>query len=292
MLLGEYKNGNYLVSIWDDGTKMRATGKENFIPDFPECIDLKITNYCDMNCAYCHEDSSIAGRHADLSAEFIDTLHPYTELAIGGGNPLSHPDLGQFLLDLKKKRIIANITVNQTHFLQEYSRIQKLIELNLIKGIGISIINPTEELIEKIKAIPNAVCHVIAGIITKEQLDKLSNNDLKLLVLGYKELRRGYHYFSDSIAERITEFAQVLPQYYSRFKLISFDNLALMQLNTQDTISQEKWDSYYMGDDGQFTMYIDLVNQEYAKNSTSLDRFRLEKDIITMFKNIQSMEEI
>lgn len=287
MILGEYKNGNYLTTIWDNGTKMRITAAEEFIPEFPECIDLKITNYCDMNCAYCHEDSSIAGRHADLSAKFIDTLHPYTELAIGGGNPLSHPDLGQFLVELRKRKIIANITVNQTHFLQEYSRIKKLIELDLIKGLGISIINPTEELIEKIKDIPTAVCHVIAGVLTKEQLDTLADNNLTILILGYKILRRGQEYYNKTIASQVIELAQILPEYYNRFKTVSFDNLALKQLSVKDTISEEDWESFYMGDDGQFTMYIDLVNKEYAKSSTSLKRYSLEDDIINMFNTIK-----
>lgn len=287
MILGEYKNGNYLTTIWDDGTKMRITEAEEFIPKFPECIDLKITNYCDKDCAYCHEDSSITGRHADLSAKFIDTLHPYTELAIGGGNPLSHPDLDQFLIELRKRKIIANITVNQTHFLQEYNRIKKLIELDLIKGLGISIVNPTEELISKIKDIPNAVCHVIAGILTNKQLDSLADNNLTILILGYKILRRGHKYYNNLISFKIKDLAQILPEYYNRFKTISFDNLALKQLAVKDTIPEEDWENFYMGDDGQFTMYIDLVSKEYAKSSTSLKRYSLEDDIINMFNTIK-----
>jgi organic radical activating enzyme len=70
-----------------------------------------------MNCAYCHEDSTISGKHGDiLNPKFIDTLRPYTEIAIGGGNPLSHPVLIEFINILKSRNIIANITVNQVHF--------------------------------------------------------------------------------------------------------------------------------------------------------------------------------
>src|SRR5574344_2032907 len=109
-ILGEYINGNYNVKIYEDGTKIRSTKDDEFNAQFPENIDLKITNYCTNNCLYCYESSNSMGKHADiLSAKFLDTLQPYTELAIGGGNPLSHPDLIPFLDKLKEKHIIANI---------------------------------------------------------------------------------------------------------------------------------------------------------------------------------------
>ena len=123
-LLGEYKNGNYVVAIYEDGTKIRYTEHDKFIPEFPESMDVKITNYCDMNCPWCHENSTSNGRHGDiLHADFINSLRPFTEVAIGGGNPLSHPDLPVFLERLKQKNIIANITVNQRHFLDNKIKI-------------------------------------------------------------------------------------------------------------------------------------------------------------------------
>ena len=103
-LLGEYNNGNYFIKIFSDGTKIRETDEDVFISSFPECIDLKITNCCDLGCKYCHEDSNINGKHGDiLNAEFINTIKPYTEIACGGGNALSHPDLIPFLIKLKEE---------------------------------------------------------------------------------------------------------------------------------------------------------------------------------------------
>ena len=66
-LLGTYQNGNYTVTIYDDGTKVRENDIDNFSADFPECMDVKITNKCDLNCAYCHEDS----RNDGLLAIFL-----------------------------------------------------------------------------------------------------------------------------------------------------------------------------------------------------------------------------
>ena len=96
-LIHTYKNGNYFVSIFDDGSKVRYTNEDEFNAMFPESIDMKITNYCDNNCPMCHELSNKDGKHAKLDSPFLNTLVKGTELAIGGGNPLSHPELETFL---------------------------------------------------------------------------------------------------------------------------------------------------------------------------------------------------
>lgn len=97
-LLGAYRNGNYRTLIMDDGTKIRKTKDDEFLPAFAENMDIKITNKCNMNCPMCHEGSTENGRHGDIMNEkFIDTLHPYQEIAIGGGDITTHPDLIPFL---------------------------------------------------------------------------------------------------------------------------------------------------------------------------------------------------
>lgn len=42
-----------------------------------------------------------------------------------------------------------------------------------------------------------------------------------------------------------------------------------------------------MGNDGQFTMYVDLVNQKFAKSSTSEQRFELLPTINEMFSRVK-----
>lgn len=51
------------------------------------------------------------------------------------------------------------------------------------------------------------------------------------------------------------------------FKNLSFDNLAIKQLDVKRLMTEEEWNNFYMGDDGTFTFYIDLVNQTFSKNS-------------------------
>jgi hypothetical protein len=52
-----------------------------------------------------------------------------------------------------------------------------------------------------------------------------------------------------------------------KFSCVSFDNLAIKQLDVKRIMSEDKWERFYMGDDGMFTFYIDLVNKTFSKNS-------------------------
>ena len=286
--LGKYDNGNYTVVIFDDGTKVRFNNNSTFEPEKPESIDIKITNRCDMGCPMCHEDSKPDGKHADIvNVPFLDTLLPYTELAIGGGNPMEHPQLWYFLDKCKSKNLIANMTVHQKHFLGYDQAIQFLVERKLIHGLGVSITKVDDELLEQLSKYPNAVVHVINGVIAMDELRKLYDHNLKILILGYKDFRRGVSAHSALTDSRMNEMYSELPEMLGRFKTVSFDNLAIKQLNAKRLMSEEEWNEFYMGDDGQFTMYIDLVKREFAKSSTSTERFKLTDDIKTMFDMVK-----
>ncbi len=52
-ILGAYKNGNYSTIILKDGTKIRQTMDDKFIPEFAENCDVKITDKCDGGCQFC-----------------------------------------------------------------------------------------------------------------------------------------------------------------------------------------------------------------------------------------------
>lgn len=295
-ILGEYDNGNYHVTIYEDGTKVRETFDENateFVAEYPECMDVKITNCCDRNCSMCHEDSKSDGEHGDiLTAKFWDTLKPYTEIACGGGDPLSHPDIVNFLIKLKKLKLIPNMTVNQVHFMKNWAFLKFLCEEKLIYGLGVSLVEPNDEFIEKIKEFPNAVIHIINGVVTKEQLAKLANNDLKVLILGYKEFRRGVTYLNNNrVKVEMNKFDlyDYLEDMLNEFKVVSFDNLALEQLEVKRLLTEEEWNEFYMGNDGKYTMYIDLVKEKFALCSVAEERFDLLDDIKPMFERVKEM---
>lgn len=293
-ILGSYKNNDYTCTMFSDGTKIRWNDKDSFNPIKPESIDLKITNKCNMACNMCHENSTSDGKHGDiLNLPFIDTMFPYSEVAIGGGNPLTHPDLIEFLERLKERKIIASMTVNQMHFMQNIDLLKELTDKKLIYGLGISYIGVRHSnCIEEIKQFPNAVVHVINGIVHMDSLEALAHNDLKILVLGYKEFRRGKDLYDECGSEidfLKSQFYDMLPKIVNDgwFKCISFDNLAIKQLEPKRLMSEEDYKSFFMGMDGEYTMYVDSVNRQFAKSSVSTERYDLMDDIADMFKIVK-----
>lgn len=291
-----YENGNYTVHIdLETGTKIRENDLDNLTPAFAENMDVKITNYCNLGCVMCHEDSTIHGKHGNiLNEKFINSLHPYQELAIGGGNPLDHPDLLQFLKKLKDRKIIANLTVNQVHFEENQAIIEHLIEQKLIYGIGVSLTNPSTDFINLIKKYKNAVIHTINGITTVEQYKALATYDLKVLILGYKDLRRGMEFYDEyyeDITKTQVELYDALETIINEewFKVVSFDNLAIEQLEVKRLLTDREWEQFYMGDDSIFTFYVDLVEEKFAKSSTAPlnERYDLLDSVDEMFERIR-----
>ena len=296
-LLGRYMNGNVRTSIFSDGTKERFTMDDEFRPTFAENMDIKICNRCSAGCSYCHEGSTSGGKLGNIMNEkFVDTLHPYQEVALGGGNVLEHPDLIPFLHKLKNKKIITNITLNQIHFENNLELVKNMVDQKLVYGLGVSLVNPTDEFINKIKEFPNAVVHVINGVVTSKEMLKLADHELKVLVLGYKTLRRGEEYYKnkvESIAANQQWMYNNLPSLLNKFAVLSFDNLAIEQLEIEKRwceFSDEPWDEFYAGDDGEFTYYIDMVERKFARSSTALfdKRYDLLDDVDEMFKIIQN----
>lgn len=287
-MLATYQNGNTTVTILKDGTKIREyEGTPEVI--HPESIDVKITDYCDMGCPYCHEGSTVKGNHADLNKllDVISELPSGVELAIGGGNPLSHPDLILLLQILKEKGFIANITVNQRHLNTFQDMLVYLIKEDLVKGVGISITSNNFTYVKPLLEITdNVVYHLIAGVSKVEIVnDLIALGKCKVLILGYKKFGLGIDYHTKKVDEELKRWYRYLPGLLGKCTL-SFDNLAIEQLKVKRLFTHEGWDKFYMGDDFCFTMYIDAVKQEYAPTSRSKNRKSFsEYSLLDYFRN-------
>jgi hypothetical protein len=290
--LYQYQNGNYNVTIFDDGTKIRENDLGFFDAKFPENIDIKITNYCNVGCPMCHEGSDTNGVHGDiLNYKFVDTLRPGTELAIGGGMVTSHPQLVEFLCKLKTANIIANITVNQVEYEKNLIFVNLLIERKLVYGVGVSYHHHNDTFWNMVSQNKNAVVHLINGIHGQDVFDYLSKFKLKILVLGYKHLRRGVQlYETDGLAiEKNKKWLHDnLWEYVGHFGVFSFDNLAIKQLDPKRFLSDQQWSEFFMGSDGQHTMYIDTVTGEFAQSSTNMNRMKITDCIDDMFALVKS----
>ena len=285
----KYINGNYIVIIDENDNKIYKLLRSNEDPVsvFPDSIDLKITNKCNIGCYFCHENSNPSGKkfNLDNTIKILDKLPKVgIEIAIGGGDIITcKEDFIKLKKWLYSNKFLPRVTIN----CKSFKDIEEMDLLDITSGIptGISISN-YEEVLNNISTLSsisiiggNLVLHIIAGLFPMDDLIKLiERNDINysILVLGYKNFGRAKGIKSTySIEEWGRELKSILYKFrYCKNNppIISFDNLALSQLGIKDSLLEEEWDKLYMGNEFSHTMYVDAVNETFAPTSTSNNR--------------------
>ncbi len=300
-----YTNGNFYTCIFGDGTRLIISEDDNLKPEFPMSVDLKITDKCNNSCLYCYENSSPDGDDADESiVELVKALPQYTEVTLGGGNPLESGMLEKIIWECNTS---VSFTINQLDIDRLISAdwFEELILHHGISGdfcfgkgfkadvtaIGISVSCVDNELIEKLRILDkeiHIVVHVTAGIIDLKELEKLYDNNFRLLILGYKVCGRGKDYYSENVEKRITDIKENIDEIQKHFRVTAFDNLALKQLDVKRLVSEDAWERLYQGEEGEFSMYIDGVKREFAVASYFEERYSIEEmSIKRMFKYLK-----
>lgn len=294
------KNGNYWVGYGygtEDNGKLRfTTSKHNCVPEYPELIDLKITNKCNHNCKFCYMDSNKDGKHAELSflkkiisslsSNEFDSFDTRVEFSVGGGDVLLYPHLEELFSYMTKKGHIVNTTINAKDALKIVGN-EKLYDIfkKYVKGIGVSVSN--EEDIEKIIPLRNLFSvdhvykqikiHLIPEFLGVEKtisfVEKLKKyNFYDILFLGYKTNGRGK-------TQNITPFNEDdLKKIFNEQYTISVDTTFANKyydwlkdnFETEHTLTLNE---------GEYSMYVDGVTKNAYKSSYQLDKpYNLEID--------------
>lgn len=239
----------------------------------------------------CYLECNENGKHANLSHPILDTLHSGTELAINA-NDLSHPDLENFLIKMKEKGIFVNITINQKHFKSNLDKLKDWQDRKMIWGIGISLTDSTDSILWY-NNLKNTVIHVIDGCFTKNDIENLSNHNIKLLILGFKHKGRGVDYYKDhknKVDSNIKFLKEHLYEYRNKFNGFGFDNLATKNLNIRQIVGEEKWSTNHMGEEGEFTFFVDLCNEKFAVSSMETEEFDFMNNIDDMFHFVRNKQ--
>ena len=221
-------------------------------------------------------DASENGKHGDLNHLLFDTIPPYTELAV---NYALHPGLRRFLVKMKERKVIVNMTVNQSDFNKSWGFLIDWQASGLIHGLGVSV--NSHVLTPKIKYFKNTVAHTIFGLTTFEDYKWISKNFEKVLILGYKHKGRG---------KKVTPKNQFdIRNIFGMFEIVSFDNLAISQSLDRKWFSDEDWEKYYMGEEGSVSFYIDSVDLQFYKSSLETEGRPIgNKTVIEMFNEVRN----
>lgn len=139
-----YLNNNYWVVI-NSNRKLRiAFDDVEPFATMPELVDLKITDFCDIGCDFCYQDSTTQGTHAPLQdvKRILSQTSPYgvvTEYAIGGGEPTQHPDFAEILHAIYTNINIANFTTKNKKWFKDADLVNTVGKT--VTGIAYSIDN-------------------------------------------------------------------------------------------------------------------------------------------------------
>ena len=115
------KNYNFVGnSVTGETFRWGATFKDNpSSAPWPELADISISNYCTKQCEYCYRDSTTAGAFmSPTDYEFVlsELTHKkwgtVFQVALGGGEPLEHPEIGSILKITTAHNVVPNLTTN------------------------------------------------------------------------------------------------------------------------------------------------------------------------------------
>ena len=272
-------NGNYLLYISRrTGTKIRL-GIGKFKPKYLESIDLKITDKCNNKCEYCYENSSPNGEHATIENLFdiINMLEPGTEIAIGGGNPLEYIHLYDLLEFCKYKHMIPNMTINIQDYVKKFTYINYLLREKLIYGLGISYNDNKYEHVLPLLNNRRIVIHTIIGYNDASFITTIGYRyHGNILLLGFKNTGRAI--VDNEIQNNIEQLSKDFYLLYNLkwkqlFKTIALDTLAVQQLNL------DKGSIFYMGEEGEFTCYIDAVKGIIKRSSYDSNSYDIPNNL-------------
>ena len=336
----KYINGNYLVtSKGQDLSKTAFRIGEDLVANFPDSIDLKISNRCSRGCAFCHENSVKTGKILNIqkTIEKLSQLPSLPiEIAIGGGNILECVPESNEIVDWLisrghrvrctiKYEDLLTLTEEQRSLLKKFEgigisidKLDKNLKAALEDSRATSFLYETHEVgmgrlftcllngwdIVKVDPIElhgsktaKFVTHIIAGVFPIKDLKNfLENTNIPVLILGFKQWGRA---INNKLPETLDEFESIVKQYiYGTWRKqkdqqnsepLVFDNLSLEQLRIKDALVDEEWESLYMGDEGMYSMYIDAVEGQYARDSRSPKRISWDEiGLIDYFKSLRN----
>jgi hypothetical protein len=293
-MLAQYNNGNANIKLYEDGTRV-IEYDDDLVLDMALNIDIRVSTKCAFGaksdgtpgfCSFCHESAKQDGSECDY-LKLRDKLHDLPkgiELAIGANNLTDK--LFEFLWWAKCEGYICNLTINQGHLKRDLQLLNKSIEFDMIKGLGISYRGGLKwDVPQELLDYDNTVFHVIAGIDTYAEVEALAAKGVKkILILGEKDF--GFNKGNVNLDSRNhKEWFWWVHKLFSRFKAVSFDNLSLTQLRIQRFFTGENWDIF---NQGEHSFYINAVEGYYAPSSRSNEKTDWnKKNIFEYFKNLE-----
>lgn len=303
------ENDDYVLQNDRNGNKVRfsfKTNEETKKSSFPELVDLKITNHCGYGCTFCYQSSTKEGKHGGI--EEIETAlnllakSKTMEIAIGGGEPTSHPEILRILQKTKSLNMLTCFTTKNFD-LNEHPDFLEI--LKTTDSIAFSCNSLVE--VQKFFALrtivnasdldwdtlPDLYIQMIPELMSDEIFDKIlsfiSENmwGAKVTLLGYKDFGFGEKYKPKN-RFATSQWIDTVKK-YSNIQQTKFGIDSVLVSKWKKELIEQHVDPLAMvGEEGKFSCYLDAVNMTVHKSSFSKDSgielTGKESDIIEYYK--------
>jgi MoaA/NifB/PqqE/SkfB family radical SAM enzyme len=235
---------------------------------WPELADISISNHCSKGCEFCYRDSkqnnsfmSVEQYEQVLSALQSERWGNVFQVALGGGEPLEHPDFQAIIQKTREKGIVANFTTNGIHLDEPM--------INFLKGkigaLAISVGEIQELCTAKIKLLAEAGIKTNLHFILNSQsigeaieilngkYNELLEDVNGVIFLTYKPRGRATSAQCLSMDDRLNEFTSLIDKNQCAAR-IGFDACFVPVLMKHTDVNVDYIDSCECGF---FSIYID-----------------------------------
>lgn len=277
---------DYFYDYWtlfdyNSGKKIRLSfhdGK-NTLASFPELVDVKITNRCSHDCAFCYQNSSKNGLHCSVDdiirLKYLLEEMEVFEISLGGGEPLQHPKFDYIINVLTNGNFAVNFTTKEKGWLNNTKLTNNI--LRKIKGIAFSI-NDSDDvrdlgyMLKNYEYDTEITINVIDKLYSKYDFlnicKECARNNFRLMILGYKEYGRGKEY--DRLYDDYHWYDVLKDELY--FGSVGVDTLIVQQdYNALHELGVD--DVLFTKNEGFHSCYIDLIDKYIAPSSFTDEKY-------------------
>lgn len=250
----------------------------------PELVDIKVTNMCpyasNKTCGtWCYQGSTIDGIHASFErivaiSQALTSMRVF-EVAIGGGEPTSHPMFIDMLRVFRSQGIIPNFTTRSLSWMKDKKR---CCEIASLAGAFAVSVDSASDIMHVRQALNSADIDMnkasVQHVVGTQPIDTLRDiietcvecrdHVPSLTLLGFKTTGRGQtgpahdpHAWIDIVQGIVST---------GKYVMLGIDTALAVQHN-DELNAMHVPDLMITRNEGAFSMYIDAVSQRCGPSS-------------------------
>jgi radical SAM protein with 4Fe4S-binding SPASM domain len=300
------KEGYFLYFNKKNGTLIRCEDKGKPEPFYaqsgPELLDVSITGYCTNYCPICYRGSSINGKHISFDDYLLIIEEAkksnVVQIALGGGNPNTHPDFIKILKITDENGIVPCYTTNGSELSDEILEASK----QYCGAIAISYYPPLKRVMDSVVqatslgiktnihfVISNDSIHEAIALLKKPPAFLTMCN--AIIFLNYKPVGRG----SSSLnlarnSNSLDIFFELIQKKYP-FK-VGFDSCAISGIVTKTKINKDSVDFCEAGRFSAFiNEFLDVYPCSFLENKVNGVNLK-ETSLLNIWRNKSSFRDI